>query len=125
MQALVGIFRTESDLTSALEAIGRLEKRIEQLGTRGTRMFNPGWHLCADLKSLLMVSEAVTRSALARKESRGAHSRLDYPNLDPAWGKQNTVVSLRGGKMVLEQRPIPQMPRELEALLREEKGAGA
>jgi succinate dehydrogenase flavoprotein subunit len=125
MQTLVGIFRSEADLDAALDAIARLQERMRHLGTRGTRMFNPGWHLCADLKSMLMVSEAVTRSALARKESRGAHSRLDYPSLDATWGRQNTVVSLRGGKMVLEQRPIPEMPADLQALLREEKGAGA
>ncbi|MBV9179738.1 MAG: FAD-binding protein, partial [Acidobacteria bacterium] len=125
MQSLVGIFRTEADLQNALKAIDGLQGRMEHLGTRGTRMFNPGWHLCADLKSLLIVSEAVTRSALARRESRGAHSRLDYPNFDPVWGKQNTVVSLREGKMVLEQRPTAEMPAELQALLREENSTGA
>ena len=59
-------------------------------------MFNPGWHLCADLKSMLTVSEAVARSALARRESRGAHSRLDYPDFDAQWGKQNNIISRAG-----------------------------
>ena len=125
MQTLVGIYRTEEDLKSALEGIRRLQERVRQLSMSGTRMFNPGWHLCADLKSMLTVSEAVTRSALARKESRGAHSRIDYPNLDAAWGKRNNIISRRGDEMNLEQRPTRELPADLQALLVDEKGAGA
>ncbi len=125
MQTLVGIYRTEEDLKSALEGIRRLQERVRQLSMSGTRMFNPGWHLCADLKSMLTVSEAVTRSALARKESRGAHSRIDYPNLDAAWGKRNNIISRRGDEMNLEQRPTRELPADLQALLADEKGAGA
>jgi succinate dehydrogenase / fumarate reductase flavoprotein subunit len=125
MQTLVGIYRTEEDLKSALESIGRLQERVQQLSMSGTRMFNPGWHLCADLKSMLTVSEAVTRSALARKESRGAHSRIDFPNLDATWGKQNNIISRRADQMKLEQRPTGEMPADLQALLADEKGAGA
>jgi succinate dehydrogenase / fumarate reductase flavoprotein subunit len=88
-------------------------------------MFNPGWHLCADLKSLLTVSEAVTRSAIARRESRGAHSRIDFPNYDPTWGKQNNIISRRGDEMVLQQRPTAQPPEELQKLIEAEKGAKA
>ena len=88
-------------------------------------MFNPGWHLCADLKSMLTVSEAVTRCALARKESRGAHSRLDFPKFDPVWGKQNNIISRRDGEMSLQQRPTPELPHELQKLIEGEKGAGA
>ena len=88
-------------------------------------MFNPGWHLCADLKSLLTVSEAVTRCALARQESRGAHSRIDFPKYDPVWGKQNNVISWRNGEMNLQQRATPELPQELQALVDAEKGAGA
>jgi succinate dehydrogenase / fumarate reductase flavoprotein subunit len=85
-------------------------------------MFNPGWHLCRDLKSMLTVTEAVTRSALARQESRGAHSRIDYPKLDAVWGKQNNVISRRGDAMELRQVPTSEMPGELQALLEDEKG---
>ena len=87
MQSLVGIFRTEQDLQSALGKIAELKERAQRLSITGSRMFNPGWHLCADLKSMLTVSEAVTRCALARKESRGAHSRLDYPKVRPRLGQ--------------------------------------
>jgi succinate dehydrogenase flavoprotein subunit len=125
MQALVGIFRTEEDLQSALTKIEQLKQRSERLSITGSRMFNPGWHLCRDLKSMLTVSEAVTRSAIARRESRGAHSRIDYPNLDPAWGKQNNLISRRADRMDLRQVPIQNTPEDLQALLAEEKGTGA
>ena len=125
MQSLVGIFRTEEDLQSALGKIAELKERFKKLSIPGSRMFNPGWHLCADLKSMLTVSEAVTRCALARKESRGAHSRLDFPKVDPVWGKQNNIVSRRNGEMSLQQRPTPEMPQELQKLVEGEKGAGA
>jgi len=88
-------------------------------------MFNPGWHLCRDLKSMLTIAEAVTRSALARQESRGAHSRIDYPNYDPGWEKQNNVISRRGDAMELRQVPTMKMPGELQSLLADEKVAGA
>jgi succinate dehydrogenase flavoprotein subunit len=125
MQAQVGIFRTEEDLQSALTKIGQLKQRSERLAITGSRMFNPGWHLCRELKSMLTVSEAVTRSAIARRESRGAHSRIDYPNLDPAWGKQNNLISRRADRMDLRQVPIPNIPEDLQSLLAEEKGTGA
>jgi succinate dehydrogenase / fumarate reductase flavoprotein subunit len=125
MQAMVGIFRTEEDLQSALTKIEQLKKRSERLSITGSRMFNPGWHLCRDLKSMLTVSEAVTRSAIARRESRGAHSRIDYPNLDPGWGSKNNVISRRGDGMDLHQVPIQNIPPDLQALLAEEKGTGA
>ena len=125
MQALVGIFRTEEDLQSALTKIEELKQRSERLSITGSRMFNPGWHLCRDLKSMLTVSEAVTRGAIARRESRGAHSRIDYPNLDPAWGGQNNVISRRDDRMDMRQVPIQNIPEDLQPLLAEEKGTGA
>jgi succinate dehydrogenase / fumarate reductase flavoprotein subunit len=123
MQDLAGIFRTEKDLTEALDEVGKLKERAERLSISGSRMFNPGWHLCRDLKSMLTVTEAVTRSALARRESRGAHSRIDYPKLDQMWGKQNNVISRRGDEMELRQAPTLDMPEELQSLLADEKGA--
>ncbi len=119
MQSLVGIFRTEEDLQKALGELEKLKPRLERMRADGTRMFNPGWHLTRDLRSMVLISEAVTRSALARRESRGAHSRIDYPNYDDTWAKQNNIISKPGGQMTLEQRPVDEMPAELKELLAE------
>ena len=75
-----------------------------------------------DLHSMLTIAEAVTRSALARRESRGAHSRIDYPGLDDAWGKKHNVVAKKNGTMTLVETPVPEMPDELKQLLAVEIG---
>lgn len=121
MQSLVGIFRNEEDLRRALEHLEQLKPRLAQVRIDGSRMFNPGWHLTRDLHSMLLISEAVTRSALARQESRGAHSRIDYAKLDEAWGKQNNIISNHGGTMMLRQEPVREMPEDLQKLLAETK----
>jgi succinate dehydrogenase / fumarate reductase flavoprotein subunit len=124
MQSLVGIFRTEEDVTKALGELEKLKQRAAKVRVEGSRLFNPGWHLSRDLKNMLTVSEAVARSAQARKESRGAHSRIDYPNSDEkVWGKQNNVISRDGAAMKLHQVPVKEMPGELKELLEEEKVA--
>src|SRR5260370_23997896 len=84
MQDLVGIYRTEEDLKKALIELQKLKARAAKASVEGSRLFNPGWHLSYDLKAILIVSEAVTHSALARTETRGAHSRIHHPNLHPA-----------------------------------------
>src|SRR5229473_1566581 len=117
MQSLVGIFRTEEDLQKALDDLEKLKPRLERMRADGSRMFNPGWHLTRDLRSMVLICEAVTRSALARRESRGAHSRIDYPNFDETWGKQNNIIVKRGDQMTLQQRPVSEMPAELKELL--------
>jgi len=121
MQSLVGIFRTEEDLQKALGELEKLKPRLAHMRADGSRMFNPGWHLTRDLRSMVLISEAVTRSAHARRESRGAHSRIDYPNFDDTWGKQNNIIVQRGGQMTLEQRPVSEMPAELKEILAENK----
>jgi succinate dehydrogenase / fumarate reductase flavoprotein subunit len=121
MQNLVGIFRNKEDLTRALEELEKLKQRVEHVSVEGSRLFNPGWHLAQDLKAMLTVSEAVTRSALAREESRGAHSRIDHSGLDPTWGTKNNVIAREGRQMTLRQSPVPEMPSELKQLVAEEK----
>jgi len=121
MQNLVGIFRNEEDLSRALEKLEKLKERAGRLSVEGSRLFNPGWHLAQDLKAMLTVSEAVTRSALARQESRGAHSRIDYAGPNPAWGAKNNVIVREGGRMALRQIPVPEMPNELKQLVADEK----
>jgi succinate dehydrogenase / fumarate reductase, flavoprotein subunit len=123
MQSLVGIFRVEEDLQAAVREIARLQEQAGRVTVLGSREFNPGWHLSGDLRSMLVVSEAIARSALVRKESRGGHARLDYPNLDPDFGRNNTMVRRDGDSMTVTQLPLPEMPSELRALVDAELGA--
>ena len=96
MQRLVGIFRVEADLQEAIGELAKLRARVPNRAVTGGRVYNPGWNLVFELRNLLIVSEAITRSALQRTESRGAHSRLDYPETDQAgWGGRNGVVRRR------------------------------
>jgi succinate dehydrogenase / fumarate reductase flavoprotein subunit len=120
MQSLVGIFRAEEDLRKALGELEKFKERAEKVSVEGSRMFNPGWHLAQDLKAMLTVAEAVTRSALERHESRGAHSRIDYPKLDATWGTKNNIIVRDGEKMELRQAAVPEMPAELKQLVADE-----
>jgi len=123
MQSLVGIFRIEEDLTKALNEIAKFRERAGKVKVDGSRMYNPGWHLARDLTSMLTVVEAVTRSAHARKESRGAHSRIDFPKFDETWAKQNNVIKKEGGAMQLRQVPVKELPADLKQILGEEAPA--
>jgi succinate dehydrogenase / fumarate reductase, flavoprotein subunit len=122
MQNLVGIFRDEQDLRRALSELDELKARAARVRVEGSRLFNPGWHLAWDLHNMLTVAEAVTRSALARRESRGAHSRIDYPSLDDAWGKKHNVVVKKDSTMILIETPVLEMPDDLKQLLSEDSG---
>jgi succinate dehydrogenase / fumarate reductase flavoprotein subunit len=116
----VGIFRVEADLKKAIEELDALKAEAAKVRVTGSREFNPGWHLARDLRSMLICSESVARSALMRRESRGAHSRLDYPNLDAEFGKKNTVVRRDGEAMSVTQAPLPEMPAELRSIVEAE-----
>ena len=122
MQDLVGIVRVEDEMRRALEEIDRLREDAAQVGVSGHREYNAGWHTSIDLTNLLLVSEAIARSALARRESRGGHYRDDYPEKDPAFGRVSIAVR-RGpdGCMQVVQEPIPQMPAELAGIIEEMK----
>jgi succinate dehydrogenase / fumarate reductase, flavoprotein subunit len=117
MQNYVGIFRNEEDLQKGLAELETLKQRAARVKVEGSRLFNPGWHLARDLKSMLTVSEAVALSARERKESRGAHSRIDFPNYDETWGKQNNVILREGDRMRLRQSSITEMPVELKEIV--------
>ncbi|HEX7698463.1 MAG TPA: FAD-binding protein [Candidatus Acidoferrum sp.] len=121
MQNLVGIYRTKEDLEKALVELEKLGVRAAKASVEGSRLFNPGWHLSYDLKAMLIVSEAVTHSALARTESRGAHSRIDYPNLDSVWEKKHNIIVRETGAMKRRESPIEAMPEELKQILAEDK----
>jgi succinate dehydrogenase / fumarate reductase flavoprotein subunit len=121
MQNLVGIIRTESELQKALDVIGQLKERARNLKVEGNRQYNPGWHLALDLHSLLSFAEAATVAAIERKESRGGHTRDDYPNTDPKFAKTNIVIRRKNGDLTASQEPLPEMPDELKLLLEEKK----
>ncbi len=121
MQELVGIVRTGPEMERALEGIEKLRERARQVGVSGNREYNPGWHTALDLSNLLAVSEAVTRAAIERRESRGGHFREDHPEKDPAYGKFNIVIRKgEDGAMRLSREPIPELPAELKQVIEEQ-----
>jgi succinate dehydrogenase / fumarate reductase flavoprotein subunit len=118
MQDLVGIVRNEAEMTRALEALAELRGRAGRVGVGGHREYNPGWHAALDLHNLLTVSEAITRSAIERKESRGGHFREDFPDKDAVCATFNIVAKKnRDGVMELSRAPIPEMPAELKQVI--------
>jgi succinate dehydrogenase / fumarate reductase flavoprotein subunit len=122
MQNLVGIVRTEREMCDALDGLASLKARAAHAAVSGHREYNPGWHTALDLRHLLTVSEAITRSALERKESRGGHFREDFPEKDPGCATFN-IVSRKAtdGSMEVARVPIPQMPTELKQVIDEQK----
>ncbi len=120
MQNLVGIVRTETEMREALEKIGNFKTRAEKTAVTGNREYNPGWHTALDLKNLLIVSEAITRAALERKESRGAQFREDYPDKDERFSKVNTIESKSAdGSVQVRLEPLPEMPDHLKRVIEE------
>ncbi len=120
MQDLVGIIRTESELREALGALGTLRERTERLSVKGGRTYNPGWNLATDLPSMLTVSTLVATGALERKESRGGHTRDDYPGPDAEFAKVNLIQRISADdEFTIAPEPRPQMPPELAELLEE------
>jgi succinate dehydrogenase / fumarate reductase flavoprotein subunit len=121
MQHLVGLIRTEAELKAALKKIEALKERARKVRVEGGRIFNSGWHTALDLRSLLTVAECCAAAALERKESRGGHTREDYPFTDDAWGKLNVVLRLKEGRLQVSREPLAEMPPELKALFQERK----
>lgn len=124
MSTHVGIFREEKELAVGIEKLQALKEKIKNVGIGGSKVYNPGWHMCRDLRNMLIVSEAIARSAISRKESRGAHSRLDFPAMDDNLAHENTAVSrAEDGSMKLEKSPLPEMPAELKDLFVKKENA--
>lgn len=119
MQKLVGIVRLEDEMQEALFGLEKLNERASKSWATGNIDFNPGWHTALDLRNLLTVSEAITRSAIERKESRGGQFRDDYPDKDPAFAKFNVAVKEVDGQMQISHVPIPEMPEELKQVIEE------
>jgi succinate dehydrogenase / fumarate reductase flavoprotein subunit len=116
MNDLVGIIRTESELEQALKELQVLKAEAAATGVEGHRQFNPGWHLSIDLRNMIRISECIATAALARHESRGGHTRDDFPKAEPEFAVINHVLRLRGGELQLSAEPLPVMPDDLKVL---------
>jgi succinate dehydrogenase / fumarate reductase flavoprotein subunit len=112
-QDLVGIIRTESELVDALKKLESIRERAAKVKATGGKAFNPGFHLAIDLENMLLVSESIARSALERQESRGGHTRDDYPKMDPNWRQVNHLSQWSGKNVKVEAQPAKMLPSEL------------
>ena len=122
MNDLVGIIRDGAELEQALADIETFKERAKSMVVEGHRQYNPGWHLSIDLRNMLIVSESIAKAALARQESRGGHTRNDFPQTDyDVWGKKNLIVALNesGDGVVLTEKPLPEMPDDLKKYFEE------
>jgi succinate dehydrogenase / fumarate reductase flavoprotein subunit len=118
MQRNVGIVRSAADLAEALEKLAELRARAANVKAGGNIQFNPGWHLALDLTNMLDISEAVVRAAQMRQESRGAHTREDFPEASSEWGKVNLVVRQTAAGITVQRQPLAALPAELEAIVK-------
>jgi succinate dehydrogenase flavoprotein subunit len=116
MSDLVGIIRKEGEIKAALAELEKLRERAEKVSAPGGTAYNPGWHMALDLRNILLIAECVAQAALERQESRGGHTREDYPVMSPEWRKINLLCSLDGDRVVLRRQPIPAMRPDLLAL---------
>jgi len=121
MQRLVGIIRNGDELRESLSEIEALKERAKHLTVEGHRQYNPGWHLALDLENMLIVSECIATAALEREESRGGHTRDDFPGPNETWGTKNLVLTLDGGSVQLAHQALPVMPADLKSLFEEPK----
>jgi succinate dehydrogenase / fumarate reductase flavoprotein subunit len=117
MNDLVGLIRRESEVKEALAALEKFRARAAQVSVEGGRAYNPGWHIALDLRNMLIVADAVAKAALERQESRGGHTRDDYPGMSPEWRKINLICSLDSdGTVSLARKPVPAIRPDLLAL---------
>ena len=118
---LVGIIRTKNELEESVTKIAELRKRTANAKAEGGKNFNPGFHLALDLDNMLLVSESIARCALQREESRGGHTREDFPKMDPAWRQVNSITTWDGAAMSVVKQPLPAIPAELAELFDKEE----
>ena len=117
MTEQVGLIRNEGELQSALAELEKLRARVADVSVEGGRAYNPGWHLAQDLRNMMLVSDCVAQSALERQESRGGHTRDDYPEMSPTWRQVSLVCTLRGSDQVaLARQPMIPMREDLLGL---------
>src|SRR6202022_1227245 len=116
MQDGAGLAREEKSLKACLDRVLELRQRSARIRVPGSRKYNPGWHTARDLRFMLTIAEAIVRAAIERRESRGAHWRLDYLEKDPALGRVNLIAYNDGGQVKLKTRPVPEMPPEVAKL---------
>ncbi len=121
MNSLCGIIRREDEVVEALAALEELKVRAANVSVKGGRAFNPGWHLTLDLRNMLLVSECVARAALERQESRGGHTRDDFPGMNPEWRKVNIICEASGPGVAIRKQPLPPMREDLLALFDNEE----
>jgi len=121
MNDLVGIIRDGSEMREAITKLEGLKKRAKNVMVQGERQFNPGWHLSLDLENMLLVSESIAKSALVREESRGGHTRNDFPTMDKNWRPKHVINSWNGSSVETKIESIPPMPKELAGLFEKEE----
>ncbi len=113
MHNLVGIIRTRTELQDAIEKIAEIKKRSQNVSVSGGRKFNPGFHLAFDLDNMLLVAESSAKSAIRREESRGGHTRDDFPSMDNKWRQVNNISSFDGTQVQVREQGLPPLPKEL------------
>ncbi len=116
MNDLVGIIRVGAEMKEAIEKLEAMKERAKHVSVSGDTKFNPGWHIALDLMNMLLVSEAVAKSAMEREESRGGHTRDDFPTMDPKWRAIHVITSWDGSKVSTKRESLPPMPKELAGL---------
>jgi succinate dehydrogenase / fumarate reductase flavoprotein subunit len=116
MSDLVGIIRREEEIKKALTDLEGLRKRAASVKAEGGRAYNPGWHLALDLRNIMVIADCVAQAALERQESRGGHTRDDFPGMNADWRKVNLICSLDGDRVSLKRQPMPPMREDLMAL---------
>jgi succinate dehydrogenase / fumarate reductase, flavoprotein subunit len=116
MSDMVGIIRKEEEIKTALAELEKLGERARQVSAGGGAAYNPGWHLALDLRNIMLIADCVAQAALERQESRGGHTRDDFPQMSPEWRKVNLVCSLDGDRVAIKQQPMQPMRADLLAL---------